>query len=39
MTLEGWIMLWSMLLWVSAGAFAFVTAFVFVRYARELLRK
>lgn len=39
MTLDGWITLWSMLLWVSAGAFALVTVFVAVRYAREFLRK
>ncbi len=39
MTLDSWIVLWSMLLWVSAGAFALVTAYVCVRYARGLLRK
>ena len=39
MTLESWVVLWSMLLWVSAGAFALVTAYVLVHYARGLLRK
>lgn len=39
MTLESWVVLWSMLLWVSAGAFALVTVYVFVRYARGLLSK
>jgi len=39
MTLESWVVLWSMLLWVSAGAFALVTAYVLVRYARGLGRK
>jgi hypothetical protein len=39
MTLEGWITLWSMLLWVSAGAFALVTLFVVVSYGRKLVRK
>ena len=39
MTLESWVVLWSMLLWVSAGAFALVTAYILVRYARGLLRK
>ncbi len=39
MTLEGWIELWSLLLWISAGAFALVTVFVALRYGRELLRK
>ena len=39
MTLEGWVTLWSMLLWASEGAFALVTVFVIVRYGRELLNK
>ncbi len=39
MTLDSWIVLWSMLLWVSAGAFALVTVFVVVGYARGILRK
>ncbi len=39
MTIDGWITLWSVLLWTSAGAFALVTVFVAVRYGHELLRK
>ena len=39
MTIEAWIALWSALLWVSAGAFAAVTAYVAIGYARRLLRK
>lgn len=39
MTIEAWIGLWSALLWVSAGAFAAVTAYVVIYYAQRLLRK
>jgi hypothetical protein len=39
MTIDGWIVLWSALLWMSAGAFGLVTVFVALRYGRELLRK
>lgn len=39
MTIEAWITLWSVLLWVSAGAFAAVTAFVAIGYARRVLQK
>jgi hypothetical protein len=38
MTLDGWITLWSMLLWVSAGAFFLVTVFVVVSYGCKLIR-
>lgn len=38
MTIDGWITLWSALLWISAGAFAIVSLFVVVRYGRKLLR-
>ena len=39
MTVEGWITLWSILLWLSAGAFAAVTVYVAVRTARGLIGK
>lgn len=39
MTIEAWIALWSALLWLSAGAFAAVTAYVVIYYAQRLLRK
>lgn len=38
MTLDGWITLWTMLLWVSAGAFSLVTVFVIISYGRKLIR-
>lgn len=36
MTVENWILLWNLLLWVSGGAFAAVTAYVAIRSARGL---
>lgn len=39
MTIEAWITLWSVLLWVSVGAFAAVTAYVAIGYARRALQK
>ena len=39
MAVEAWITLWTALLWVSAGAFAAVTAYVAIGYARRLLKK
>lgn len=37
MGVEGWITLWSILLWLSAGTFAAVTVYVAVRAFRGLL--
>jgi len=38
-TIEAWITLWTALLWVSAGAFGAVTAYVAIGYAWRLLQK
>jgi len=39
MAIESWITLWTALLWVSAGAFAAVTAYVAIGYAARVLKK
>lgn len=39
MSIEGWITLWSVLLWLSAGAFGLVTLYVAVRTVGVLVRK
>ena len=39
MTIDAWITLWSVLLWMSAGAFAAVTVYVVIGYAQRLLSK
>lgn len=36
MTLEGWVALWTVLLWVSAGAFGLVTIYVSWGFVRRL---
>lgn len=39
MSIEGWITLWSALLWLSAGAFALVGVYVAIRTVGVLVRK
>jgi hypothetical protein len=39
MSIEGWITLWSALLWLSAGAFGLVTVYVAIRTVGVLVRK
>ena len=39
MSIEGWITLWSALLWLSAGTFGLVTLFVAIRTVGILVRK
>jgi len=39
MSIEGWIALWSALLWLSAGAFGLVGVYVAIRTAGVLVRK
>ena len=39
MSIEGWITLWSVLLWLSAGAFGLVTVYVAIRTVGALVRK
>ena len=36
MTLDGWVTLWTVLLWVSAGAFGLVTIYVLYGFVRRL---
>jgi len=39
MSIEGWIALWSALLWLSAGAFGLVTLYVAIRTVGVLVGK
>ena len=39
MSIEGWITLWSALLWLSAGAFGLVTLYVAIRTVGALVRR
>ncbi len=39
MSIDGWITLWSALLWLSAGAFGLVTVYVAIRTVGTLFHK
>ena len=38
MSIDSWVSLWSVLLWLSAGAFGLVTIYVLVGFIRRLVK-